>query len=124
MTDKILIRQLKIDAIIGIHDWEKQQTQPLLFDMDLSFDCHPAACSDDIKDALDYFEVCRQVTEYVASSSFELIETLAEQVAALVLQRFSCKKIKLTLFKPEAIANTQSVGIRIIRKANKINTND
>ena len=71
MTDKILIRQLEVDTIIGIHDWEKQQTQPLIFDMDLSFDCLPAALTDDIKDALDYFEVCRQVTEYVASSSFE-----------------------------------------------------
>jgi len=115
MSDKILIRQLKIDAIIGIHEWEKQQAQPLLFDMDLSFNCSPAAQSDDIKDTLDYFEVCRQVTEFVEASAYELIETLAEQVANLVLKQFTCKKIKLTLYKPEAVANTQTVGICIVR---------
>jgi len=115
MSDKILIRQLEVNAIIGIHDWEKQQVQPLLFDMDLSFDCHPAAQSDDIKDALDYFEVCRLVTEFVETSAYELIETLAEQVATLVLKQFACEKIKLTLYKPKAIANTQTVGICIVR---------
>ncbi len=117
MSDKVLIRQLEVDAIIGIHDWEKQQTQPIFLDMDLSFDCRQAAQSDDIKDALDYFEVCQQVTEFVAASRYELIETLAEQVAALVLKQFECNKIKLTLFKPEAIANTQTVAVRIVRKA-------
>ena len=117
MSDKILIRQLEVHAIIGIHDWEKQQAQPLFFDMDLSFDCRQAALSDDIKDALDYFEVCQQVTEFVAASSCELIETLAEQVAALVLKQFACNKIKLTLYKPEAIPNTQTVALRIVRKA-------
>lgn len=116
MSDKILIRQLEVDAIIGIHQWEKQQAQPLLFDMDLSFDCSLAAQSDDIKDALDYFEVCRLVTEFVTASTYELIETLAEQVAALVLKQFACKKIKLTLYKPNAIANTETVGICIVRK--------
>lgn len=118
MTDKILIRQLAVDAVIGIHDWEKQQTQPVLIDMDLSFDCRTAAQSDDITDALDYFEVCQQVTEFVEASANELIEKLAEDVAALVLKQFPCKKIKLTLYKPEAIANTDTVGICITRKTN------
>ncbi len=117
MTDKIIIRQLETNAIIGIHDWEKQQTQPLLFDLDLSFDCRQAAQTDHIEDALDYFEVCRQVTDFVQTSRFELIEKLAQEVANLILKNFSCKKVKLTLFKPQAVENTQSVGISIIRKA-------
>lgn len=117
MSDKVLIRQLEVDAIIGIHDWERQQTQTLYFDMDLSFDCRPAAQSDDIKDALDYFDVCQQVTELVSNSRHELIETLAEQVAVSIIKQFACSKIKLTLYKPEAIPNTQTVGVRITRKA-------
>ncbi len=121
MTDQIIIRQLEINAIIGIHEWEKQKTQTLFFDLDLSFDCRPAAISDDIKDALDYFEVCARVTEFVQNSRYELIETLAEQVAALVLKQFACEKIKLTLYKPEAIKNTQTVGVNIIRRAKKNN---
>ena len=117
MTDKILIRQLAAHAVIGIHDWERAQSQPLYFDMDLSFDCTTAAQTDDIKQALDYFTVCEKVTEFVQASNFELIETLAEQVANLVLKRFPCKKIKLTLYKPLAIENTETVGIQIVRKS-------
>lgn len=117
MTDKIFIRQLEAVAIIGIHDWERQQTQPLYFDMDLSFDCQKAAETDDIKHALDYFKVCEQVTEFVQASRYELIETLAEQVTILVLKHFPCKKVKLTLYKPQAIENTDTVGVSIVRKA-------
>jgi len=119
MTDKIFIRRLETTAIIGIHEWEKQKPQTVLFDMDLSYDCSCAAQSDDIKDALDYFEVCSQVTTFVQNSRYELIEALAEQVATLVLKQFACRKIKLILYKPEAIANTQSVGVSIVRRALK-----
>ena len=116
--DKILIRQLQVDAFIGIHDWEKQNKQTLYFDMDLSFDCKTAGRTDNIDDALDYFEVCEQVTTLVSNSQFELIERLAEAVCHLILDQFNCEKIKLTLFKPDAIGNTQSVGVRISRSQN------
>lgn len=107
-----------MDAIIGIHDWEKQKKQPLFFDLKLYFDCRKAAKSDDIKDALDYFEVCQKVTAFVANSRFELIEALAESVCQLVFKHFKCDKIKLTVLKPEAIADAESVGISITRKVN------
>lgn len=116
MADKILIRQLHVDAIIGIHDWEKANRQPLSIDLDLKFDCLLASKTDDIKDALDYFKVCAEVTEFVASSRFELIETLAEQITQLLFQRFPVKKVKLKLFKPNAIENAQTVGLSITRR--------
>ncbi len=115
MSDKILIRKLETQAIIGIHDWEKQKKQTILVDMDLWFDCLPAAHSDDIKDALDYFTVCESVTNFIEQSKYELIETLAEKISQLVLRDFPCNKIKLSLYKPEAVANTQTVGITIKR---------
>jgi dihydroneopterin aldolase len=113
--DKIIIRQLQIDALIGIHDWEKQNRQPVIIDFDLFFDCTDAAASDDIKDALDYFVICEEVTRFVKSSRFELIERLAEELAQLILAKFPCDEIKLTLLKPNAVANAQSVGIEISR---------
>ncbi|TDR20534.1 dihydroneopterin aldolase [Marinicella litoralis] len=113
--DKILIRQLKVDAIIGIHEWEKQNKQALILDLDLSFDCKPAAKSDDINDTLDYFKVCQQLTDFISASRFELIETLAEKSAQMILDYYPCKKVKLSLFKPEAINNTDAVGVRITR---------
>ncbi len=117
MSDKILIRGLRVDAIIGIHDWEKQNKQPLLFDFDLSHDCTEAAHSDDINHALDYFKVCQQVTQLVEESCFELIEALAEKVADHILKNFPCKKVKLTLLKPDAIDDAETVGLSITRKA-------
>lgn len=116
MSDKILIRELKVDAIIGIHDWEKQQTQPLLIDLDLSFNCNKAAQSDDIKDALDYFDASQQVKKLVETSRFELIETLADRICRHLLDNFPCHKVKLTLYKPEAVADAKTVGICITRK--------
>ncbi|MFC3192914.1 dihydroneopterin aldolase [Marinicella sediminis] len=113
--DKILIRKLQVDAIIGIHDYEKQQKQPVWLDMDLSFDCLPAAQSDDIRDALDYFKVCERVSHFVASTRYELIEALAEAVTEVVLNEFACEQIELTLYKPNAVANTETVGIQINR---------
>jgi len=113
--DKICIKQLRVDAIIGIHEWEKRSTQPVYIDLDLSFDCRKAAHSDDIKDALDYYAVCQKITHFVRASRFELIERLAEEVAQLVLKEFACKKVKLKLFKPFAVANAQTVGIKISR---------
>lgn len=113
--DTILIRRLEVNALIGIHEWEKQNRQPVIIDMDLFYDCSDAAASDDIKDALDYFTVCEQVTRFVNSSRFELIERLAEEVAQLVLNNFPCEEIKLTLLKPNAVKNAKAVGIEISR---------
>ncbi len=116
MPDKILIRQLHVDAIIGIHDWEKAQKQPLFIDLDLKYDCLLASKTDDIKDALDYFKVCAEVTEFISNSRFELIETLAEQITQLLFQKFPVKKVKLNLYKPNAVENAQTVGLSITRK--------
>ncbi len=104
-----------MDTIIGIHDWEKQSKQTVFLDMDLSHDCREAARTDDIRYAMDYFAVCTQVSELVNHSEYNLIETLAEQIAQLVLTKFNCQKVKLTLYKPGAIPEAQSVGITIKR---------
>ena len=116
MSDLILIRQLQVDAIIGIHEFEKQATQPLLFDLDLGFDCSQAAQSDDIKDALDYFAVCETITKWVTASRCELLETMATQLLDLLFAEFPCESIQLTIHKPQAVGNAQAVGLRLFRQ--------
>jgi dihydroneopterin aldolase len=116
MSDKILIRQLRTEAIIGIHDWEKAQRQPLFFDLDLSTDCAPAARSDDIKDALDYFAVCADIQAWVNGSRCELIETLAEQICQRLLAKYPIDQVQLSLYKPQAVDDAQTVGLRITRQ--------
>nr|WP_154222624.1 dihydroneopterin aldolase [Marinicella rhabdoformis] len=116
-VDKVLIRGLKVDATIGIHDWEKQIKQPVVLDVDLSYDCYAAGQSDDIKDALDYFAVSQKLSHFISLSHFELIEALAEHCCQLLLKQFPVNKVKLTLSKPEAVPNAQSVAVQLVRKA-------
>ena len=115
--DKVLIRGLKVEATIGVHEWEKQIKQPVVLDIDLSYDCHAAGQSDDIKDALDYFTVSQKLSHFISLSHFELIEALAEHCCQLLLKQFPVKKVKLILSKPEAVPNAQSVAVQLVRKA-------
>ncbi len=113
--DKILIRGLKVDATIGIHEWERKSKQPVILDLDLSFDCHQACQSDDISHALDYYTVSQKLTHMISLSQFELIEALAEKCCQMLLNNFPIKKVKITLHKPEAIPNAKSAAVRLTR---------
>ena len=115
MTDTVFIEGLHVDTIIGVYGWEREVSQRLLFDIALSFDCSPAAKTDDVNLALDYSEVASLVTEYVQNNHFQLIETVAENVISLLFEKFNTAKIELTLRKPSAVNTAQAVGIRLLR---------
>ena len=113
--DIIFLRQLQIDTVIGIHDWEREIHQPLVLDLEMASDIRLAAQTDSITDALDYQAVAERLTEFVRNSSFQLVETLAEACAQIVLQEFGVRWLRLTVNKPDAIDNAQSVGVIIER---------
>ncbi|WP_456372106.1 dihydroneopterin aldolase [Thiolapillus sp.] len=113
--DIVFIRQLQLEAVIGIHDWEREKPQLLLLDLDLATDAGRAAASERIQDALDYHAVSRRLTEYVAESEFQLLETLAEHCAGLLMREFRVSWLRLTLHKPQAVDNASSVGVIIER---------
>lgn len=113
--DKIFLNELKTEAIIGIFDWERQVKQTLLIDLEMSADVRKAALSDSIEDTLNYKRVAKRLLEFIASTSFHLVETLAEHIAMLVIEEFSVQWIKVTLHKPGAIRSSRSVGIMIER---------
>jgi dihydroneopterin aldolase len=113
--DIIFLRQLQIDTVIGIHDWEREIRQPLVLDLEMASDIRLAAQTDSITDALDYQSVAERLTEFVRNSSFQLVETLAEACAQIVLQEFGVRWLRLTVNKPDAIDNAQSVGVIIER---------
>ena len=81
----------------------------------MDFDNKKAASSDDIKDALDYKKVGKRVVAYIQRSKAELIESLAEKVAKIILEEFPVSKLVLTLSKPGALRGAESVGISITR---------
>jgi len=113
--DIVFIKQLEVSCTIGVYDWEKLVQQKLYFDLEMAFDNRPAAASDDINLTLNYFSVSERVSQFALEHQFELIETMAEKVAELIMQEFAVPWIKLTLHKPGALAKAKSLGVQIER---------
>jgi dihydroneopterin aldolase len=113
--DIVFIRQLQLEAVIGIHDWEREKPQPLVMDLELAADARRAAASERIQDALDYYAVSRRITEFVMASDCQLLETLAEHCAELLIREFQVSWLRMVLHKPRAVDNAASVGVIIER---------
>jgi dihydroneopterin aldolase len=114
-VDKIFIRALKTEAIIGIFDWERQVKQTVLLDIEMRADIRKAALTDSIADTLNYKGVAKRVLAFVQASQFHLVETLAESVAMLILEEFSVSWVGIVLSKPGAVRSSRDVGVAIER---------
>ncbi|QIZ77756.1 dihydroneopterin aldolase [Ferrimonas lipolytica] len=115
MTDTVFIKALDCQAVIGVFDWEKQIRQQLLLDLTIGWNNRPAAATDDYQHALCYDTVAKQVTALVQDQPHELVETVAEKVAALILTEFNAPWVRVTVNKPGAVANASTVGVEIER---------
>ena len=113
--DTVYIKGLKTDAVIGVYDWERSIRQTLVLDLELASDNRAAAATDGIADAVDYDAISKRILAYVQASEFELIETLAERVADIVLNEFHIPWLRLKLAKPGAVAEAKDVGVIIER---------
>jgi len=113
--DIVYIRELEIDAIIGIYDWERETKQTVSIDLEMGCDNTKAAASEDIADALDYKSVAKRLISFVEGSEFLLVETLAERIAAIVLEELSVPWLRLRLGKPGAVTGSKDVGVIIER---------
>lgn len=113
--DIVYIRDLRIETIIGIYDWERQVKQTVSLDLEMATDIRPAAESDDIQCALNYKAVSKRVIAYVEERQALLVETLAEEVAGLVLKEFDVSWLRLRLGKPGALRGARDVGLMIER---------
>lgn len=113
--DIVYIRDLKIDTVIGIYDWERKIKQTVRIDLDMATDIRAAAQSDSIENTLNYKAVAKRIIALVEESEFLLVEALAERIAEIVLEEFNTPWIKLTLGKPGAVRGSREVGIMIER---------
>jgi dihydroneopterin aldolase len=100
--DTVSIRDLSVTAVIGVHDWERDIEQTLIFTVDMAFDVREPAASDDLTDALDYSAVASTIAAEVREGKFRLIETAAERVAARLLAGYPIAWLRLELRKPIA----------------------
>jgi dihydroneopterin aldolase len=115
MEDIIYIRNLKVQAIIGIFGWERKVRQEISIDLEIAFNCKKAAATDAIEDTFDYKAITKKIIAYVESSSFQLQESLAEGLAALVQKEHGVTSLKLRVSKPGALRHADDVGIIIHR---------
>ena len=113
--DKIFLEELKIDTIIGIWEWERKIRQTVVIDLEMSVDIAKAAASDDVSDTLNYKAVAKRVQEFVGESSFQLVETLAERIAATIREEFDVAWVRIKVHKPGAIRGSKDVGVEIER---------
>jgi 7,8-dihydroneopterin aldolase/epimerase/oxygenase len=104
VTDYVSVRDLSIDAVIGVHDWEREIEQTLLVSVDMAADVRKAAASDDLTDALDYSAVAATIAAVLREGKFRLIEAAAERIAGRLLADFSLSWLRLELRKPIAPA--------------------
>jgi dihydroneopterin aldolase len=113
--DIIFIRDLRVETVIGVYPRERQIRRTLILDLELGADIRPAAATDCLDDTLNYQAVAQRVVEFVAASAFQLVETLGEQIAELLLREFAVPWLRLTLRKPGAVREAREVGIIIER---------
>ena len=111
----IQIKSLRLRTIIGIFDWEREITQTISIDLQMEFDIGRAAASDDIADALDYKAVAKRLIAFVGESRFQLVETLAERIAAILREEFDVPWVRVTVNKGGAVRGASGVGVVIER---------
>ena len=113
--DTVYITGLRAQTVIGVYDWERNIRQGVVLDLEMASDNRRAASEDRIEDALDYAVISSRLLSFMEDSEFQLIETMAEQIAALVMAEFQVPWLRLRLGKPGAVAAAETVGVQIER---------
>ncbi|MFO7277973.1 dihydroneopterin aldolase [Caldimonas thermodepolymerans] len=113
--DRIFLRGLTVECIIGFIEWERRVKQTVVIDLELPVDCRRAARTDSVADTLDYKKVAKRMIAFVESSEFHLVETLAHRAAMLLLREFDIEWVRISINKPGAIRGSRDVGVTIER---------
>jgi dihydroneopterin aldolase len=115
-VDKIFLRGIEVETIIGIHAWEQRAPRPLILDLELGTDIRDAASSDHVRDAVDYAAVHALVVKFVGETQVGLLETLAERLSRQLFQQFPILSLRLSINKPGAVAGVKAMGVEIDRR--------
>jgi len=117
MRDRVFIEDLRINTIIGIYEWEREVKQTVALDIEMAADNTKPAGSENIEDALNYKAVAKRLIAFTEESQFQLVETLAERLAEIIITEFNVPWLRLKLSKPGAVTGTRSVGVIIERSS-------
>ena len=113
--DAILIRDLRIEALIGIHKRERHLPQTVSLDLEIGLPGPDVFESDKVSDTIDYELVALKIRSLAASGHFRLVETLADRIARLLIGDFGAPWVKVSASKIGVLANARFVGVSIER---------
>lgn len=117
--DIIYLRDLRIDTVIGIYGWERHVKQTVVLDIEMGADIRKAAASDAINDTINYKDVAKRLIQFVGDSQFQLVETLAENVATILREEFHIPWVRIQINKQGAVRGARDVGV-IIERGQKL----
>ncbi len=113
--DIIYLHGLKVDCVIGVWEWERRIRQTVTLDLDLGFDVTKAAQSDALEDTLSYKDVAKRVSAFAGASEYTLVEKLAAEIAALLLDEFPVRWCRVRVNKFGAVRGAGDVGVVVER---------
>ncbi|MEB4590485.1 dihydroneopterin aldolase [Candidatus Thiothrix sp. Deng01] len=113
--DIVYVRNLILEARIGIYEWEKRIQQKIRIDLEMAWDNRIPAASDNIQDTLNYKIAAQRVSQLVKDSHYELVERLAETIASTLMQELHTPWVRVTVGKPGAVRGSSEVGVQIER---------
>ncbi len=113
--DIIFMRDLRVETFVGIYEWEQRAKQTVSIDFEVAVDIRKAAASDDVADTVNYKAIAKRIIEFVGEHRCHLVETLAENVAKVIMNEFDLIWVRLSINKPGAIRGARDVGVRIER---------
>ena len=113
--DIIYLRELRVETVIGIYEWERRIRQPVIIDLEMAADIRGAAATDNIEDTLNYKAVAKRLVTFAENSEFQLVETLAERLAEIVMSEFRVPWLRLEVNKKGAVRGARDVGVIIER---------
>ena len=115
----LFLRDIQLQAIVGVYDWERLQPQSLLLDLDLTLPNKQAGLTDDLANAVNYADLVERLRAFAQKTERRLIEALAEDLAEFLLQEYAVEKVRLRLIKQGILPKVGEVGIEIVRQADK-----
>ena len=111
------LKGLQVACIVGIYEHERRNRQTVVVDIELDYDFAAAAATDAISDAVDYDHVAAAVAELAEQGRFQLIETMAEEMAGMLLDRLTAvQAVRIEVRKPAAVAAAACSFVRLERK--------
>ena len=115
--DKIFLRELRIETIIGFWEWERRIKQVVSIDLEIGTDANVAAASDAIAGTLNYEQLAKRLSDFVGDSQYQMVEALATAIGRIVVREFGAPWVKVSVAKPGAVPAARDVGIVIERTA-------